>query len=246
MTDSADHETKRGTTVEAAVDVLRRAITGARFAPGQRLVSRELEEELGIGRGSLREAFRRLAADGLIELTPNRGASVRRFTRAEIIDVFPIRERIEGLAAHLAAARIHLDDNRATFEAVWAAVGGERTGASALTFMEDNRALHRTIVRLSGNPHLGELIERLALPVMMVQLRHLMTHNDIDASGREHATIAAAILAGDAMAAEGAMRRHLRQSLCRLMELPDTDFMPLRLGAEPAERDTPPLPPRRN
>src|SRR3546814_7375523 len=97
---------RSGDTVERVAAILKEQILDGSLAPGQRLISRDLIEELGISRGPLREAFRRLAADRLIELIPNRGAVVRRLSRAEIINLFQIREALEGQAARLAAERI--------------------------------------------------------------------------------------------------------------------------------------------
>src|SRR3546814_11928746 len=72
---------RSGDTVERVAAILKEQILDGSLAPGQRLISRDLIEELGISRGPLREAFRRLAADRLIELFPNRGAVVRRLSR---------------------------------------------------------------------------------------------------------------------------------------------------------------------
>ncbi|WP_342641384.1 GntR family transcriptional regulator [Rhodoligotrophos ferricapiens] len=216
---------RRGETVDLVVDYLRRGILAGEFAPGQRLISREIIEQIGVSRGPLREAFRRLAAEGLIELTTNRGASVRRFSRDEIAEIFEIREMLEGLAAQLAAKKIDLRDNRRRFEEIWAPQAS-RKFTSSQEFIEANRLLHRVIMEISGNAQLSKLIDQMALPVVMFQLRRLMSPEDVTKSMQEHIAIAEAILAGDGQRAEDAMRTHLRSSAARFMKMPATAFRP--------------------
>lgn len=226
MKDSNDSglDPRHGATVEFVVDYLRHGILSGQFAPGQRLVLRDLVEDIGISRGPLREAFRRLSADGLIELMPNRGAAVRRFSRTEIENIFKIREVLEGLAASLAAWRITQSDNHARFAKLWDSMKEHNTIPSDQRFIEENRSLHRMIVKLSGNPQLASLVDQMALPVVMFQLRRLMSPEDIANSIQEHTAIADAILSGDSKKAESAMRNHLRKSAARFMKFPPSAF----------------------
>lgn len=214
---------QRGETVEMVVDYLKRGILNGQFAPGQRLISRDLMNEIGVSRGPVREAFGRLSADGLVQLTPNRGASVKRFTRREIMNVFQIREMLEGLAASLAAQQIGVGDNRKRLQHVQGVLSSISTGDTQ-AFMNGNRLLHRLIVDMSTNPELGLLIDRMALPIMMMQLRRLMNEEDLRCSRNEHDDIFSALLIGDPEQAEKAMRRHLRQSAQRFMHLPPSVF----------------------
>ncbi len=96
-------DVSRGEVVNFVIQHLRDGIFLGRFAPGQRLITSELMTDIGVSRGSLREAFSRLAADGIVDLVPNRGAVVRRLSRVELINLFRIREVLEGLAARQAA-----------------------------------------------------------------------------------------------------------------------------------------------
>ena len=106
---------RTGETVERIAAELKNCILDGRFAPGQRLISRDMVEQLGVRRGSLREAFRHPEADGLVDVIPNRGAVVRQLSASEIRQVFQIREALEGQAARLAAQNIGHNDNQARF-----------------------------------------------------------------------------------------------------------------------------------
>lgn len=67
----------RGGIVEYVVDQLRTGVLQERYAPGQRLIEADLTQDLRVSKGPLREAFRRLSAEGLLEIVPNRGAMIR-------------------------------------------------------------------------------------------------------------------------------------------------------------------------
>lgn len=210
---------RSGDTVERVAAILKEQILEGSLAPGQRLISRDLIEELGISRGPLREAFRRLAADRLIELIPNRGAVVRRLSRTEIIHLFQIREALEGQAARLAAERIDIGENRARFSAIVEQGRQHKTQLAMQSFIVHNREFHQAIVRMSDNAELAELIDRYQLAVFMTLLRQAVgTEQIIKDSIAQHEAIAAAILAGDPDQAYAAMRHHLWHSANGMLE----------------------------
>ncbi|AMM13840.1 MULTISPECIES: GntR family transcriptional regulator [Burkholderiaceae] len=212
---------RTGETVDRTADLLKQQILEGRLVPGQRLISRDLIEELGISRGSLREAFRRLVADGLVDLIPNRGAVVRHLSVDEIANLYQVREALEGFAARRAAEVIDEGDNRARFTEVLERGRRHFTHPDFQAFVVDNRQFHRIIVDMCNNPQLSELIDRYQLPVFMIQLRQRI---GVDAIVRnslaEHEAIAAGILAGDPDAASKAMQQHLWHSADALVKLP--------------------------
>lgn len=177
---------RRGQTVDDIIERLREAILAGRIVPGQRLVANELTEQLGVGRGSVREAFQRLASDGLVEIIPNRGAIVRRLSRVQVHELFQIRVNLEGLAARLAAEQIHQDDNRTRFLKTWNEVKPAGVPPPWPLFMRQNRLYHSTIVRISGNKQLSELIENLQLPIVMFQVGQSMQPENSKRSLEDH------------------------------------------------------------
>lgn len=219
---------RRGETVDYVVQRLREGIVSGRFAPGQRLIARDLIDEIGIGRSSVREAFRRLAADGLVDLVPNRGAIVRRLSRKQVKDLFRIRESLEGLAARLAAEQIDQGLNRRVFLDVWEQVRPRGETLPWNVFIDRNRRYHLTIVSIGGNEQLSALIDNLQLPIVMLQVGRVMLPEHAEQSHRDHVAIAQAILAGDAVAAEEAMRAHVRGSAAWILTLPPSTFRPER------------------
>jgi DNA-binding GntR family transcriptional regulator len=205
---------RHGEAVDVVFETIRQGIISGRFAPGQRLVIRDLAEEIGFSRSTFREAFRRLAAERLVSLIPNRGVAVQRLTPREMADLFEIRELLEGQAARRAAESIGEGDHRKRFLAMWDKV---RRGdpADRPAFIEHNQRFHAMIVELSGNSRLPEMLDQLQIPILMFQWRTLMTPQEIALSQEEHKAIAKAILEGHPEHAEAAMRRHVRRAKLR-------------------------------
>jgi DNA-binding GntR family transcriptional regulator len=210
-------EGRRGTTARYILAELQRGILGGRFAPGQRLIEADLVREFGISRGPLREAFRLLSAEGLVELVPNRGAIVRRFSRNEVSQIYEIREALEGLAARLAAERISEGDNKRRLRSAVKPFTEPGQVQASRSFTEDNRQFHLTIVEIGGNERLTALIAQMHLPLLMFQLRHALSAQDVEKSSAEHRMIAETILAGRPNAADRAMRAHLRRSARQIL-----------------------------
>ena len=89
---------------EEVVNRLRLRIVEGEIAPGAKLNERELSESLQVSRTPLREAIKMLAAEGLVELLPNRGAVAAQLGRQDVIDAFEVIAGLEGMSGELAAA----------------------------------------------------------------------------------------------------------------------------------------------
>lgn len=224
-------EPVRGEVVGFVIQQLRDGILEGRFAPGQRLLTSELMEVIGVSRGTLREAFNRLASDGLVDLVPNRGAIVRHLSRIELVEIFRIREVLEGLAARQAAESIDLAENRALFEHMWQRASADGNPLTAASFSEKNGLFHQALVTIGGNSKLAELIDKLHLPLLAPRLIRALTLADMELSMAEHIPIARAILAGDPDAADLAMRKHLQGSCDRILHLSGSLLKPEKRAA---------------
>jgi len=210
---------RSGTTVDQLLERLRKAVQEGHYAPGQRLIEADLTREYGVSRGPIREALRRLSTEGVVDFVPNRGALVKRFTPREILNIFRIRQSLEGLAASLAAAHFQADVH------VTEAVTLRQIAAGKFDpkrpFADENREFHNAIVTLSDNPQLEALIQQLQLPLVRYQIRGSLDASYLKRSRREHSAIAKAILANDSKAAEKHMHSHLGHAADRLMGFSD-------------------------
>ena len=214
----------RGGTVDRLVEGLREGILNSRYAPGQRLIEADLTRDFNVSRGPLREAFRRLTAEGLLQIVPNRGALVRRLSYQETIELFQIRSALECLAVRLAAGAIDQGDNRQRFDHAIAAIWSETPRLDHPGYHRENRKFHLSILDVCGNAQLAETSRQLQLPLLMLQLSGEMTPEMYRDSVLEHREVASAISRGDADGAEGAMRRHLERAIRIAEAMPQTIF----------------------
>lgn len=216
----------RSTAVDRVVHSIREGVKRGRYAPGQRLPEVDLTRELGVSRGPLREALSRLAAEGVLEIEPYRGAMVRRLTRRDVEDLYQVREVLEGQAAALAARRVREGDGadrvRAALDDMDRWRG--RTDTDAYSYMDANAAFHGMLIELADNQVLADLMAQLRTNAFRLQLVNLMRSDAREASIDEHDDVARAILAGDPRKAESAMRRHVRHSYDAVMRVSDDLF----------------------
>jgi DNA-binding GntR family transcriptional regulator len=205
-----------GATVAFIVERLREDILGGRLAPGSRLVECDLTARFGVSRGPVREALRRLAAEGLIEHWPHRGALVRRLSARAIRELFQIRIEMESLAARLAAASDDAEARARFAEAIRPIFAeGRRRGPQ---YLAENSAFHDAIMALADNLQLRDLALRLNLPLIMAQVGDVLTGEVLQASVNEHRAIAKAILDGEAGTAASRMRAHLERAATLALE----------------------------
>jgi DNA-binding GntR family transcriptional regulator len=213
MPQNLDEGPAHGGTVDYVLDHLRSGVLQGRYAPGQRLIEADLTRDLGVSRGPLREAFRRLSAEGLLEIIPHRGAQVRRLSLREMRELFQIRVGLETLAARLAAEAMADPDVRSRFvrdiEPIWQ----DAPRIPGPDYLDENHRFHDAMIAASGNEQLLKLTRQLRLPVLMYQLVGTLRSENIAASLEEHRTIARAILEGDGSKAEEHVRAHLQRAL---------------------------------
>jgi len=208
---------RRGDTVNSVFGRLRQGILAGDYAPGQRMIEADLTRDHGVSRGPVREAFRQLAAEGLIQIVPNRGAIVRKLSRKEISDLFQIRGSLEGLAAFLAAQNIDKADNRRRIRSVVGEIAELRKMQTSQGFSRENSLLHEVITDLAANPQLETLLRQMQLPLARFQLRSAIDQYHRDQSMLEHDKIIKTLLSGDAVRSEKAMKQHLQNASDRIL-----------------------------
>jgi DNA-binding GntR family transcriptional regulator len=185
---------------------LRREVLTGSLGPGRWLRELELAGTLGVSRTPVREAVRRLAQEGLLELSPNRGVRVRSITLEEMVDVYRVRELVESAAA-AAAARHRTHDDVARLHDLLAAIAAIPAEDAAL-HIETDDAFHESIALAARSAALLDVVRLLNRRVTRVKI--LTRDTNASAGTREqHRAIVDAIAAGDAAEAEAAMRRHI-------------------------------------
>jgi DNA-binding GntR family transcriptional regulator len=210
---------------EASVaDYLSAAIMNGRFVPGQRLIEAELTTNLGVSRGPVREALRRLSAEGLIEIVPNRGAVVRRLSMVEAMELFEIRMELEALAARKAAENMNDPCIRDAFDNAIAPIWNVEPRQSTADYLQENQRFHAAIVAASANGQLIKLNQQLHLSLILAQISSSLSSHVLGASLNEHRMIASAIRARDVAAADRTIREHLQRALDMMRATPQELF----------------------
>jgi DNA-binding GntR family transcriptional regulator len=193
---------------------LRAAIVEGRYAPGERLIEVKLASELEASRGPIREALRRLDAEGLVVHERNRGAIVRPLTLAEVIDQYELRGRLEAYAAELAAQRATDDELSRlrtaadTFTTV--RTDGAGDGIAGVRRLNDaNRALHDMILEAAHHTRLSTLVGRTVDLPLVFRAFNRFGDAERERSDMFHHWIVEAIVARDATRASRLMAEHI-------------------------------------
>lgn len=203
---------------------LKTAIRSGQYAAGQRLVEADLCRTFDASRSHVRDAIRRLEAEGLLVVRPNRGASVRALTRSDVERLYQIREVMEGLAARLVAEATDAQGVRARLIAMRDNLKSAEEAGSIGRYMQENERFHTLLLDLSGNPYIPSILDQIMLPAFRIQFYMIMDRTVIAQSNRQHDAILDAILARDADSAERLMRAHIRDSQRIIRAMPDDCF----------------------
>lgn len=182
-------------------------ISAGRIGPGARLDEQEIAARYGCSRTPVREAFRLLAADRLVELRGRQGAVVRSLSVQSMIEMFQVMGELEGLCARLAARRA-TPAQVAALQAIHARLA--EVGHSDLDrFYDINTEFHEAIYEAAANAFLAEETRRLRNRVAAYRRRVTHMPTRVGDTLREHQAVMDAILARDPEAAHRAMRAHL-------------------------------------
>lgn len=193
-------------------------IRDGKLVPGQRLVEADIVEATGSSRGKVREALKRLEAEGLVTIEPFRGASVRKLGRDEVRQIYRARMALEGLAAHDFAALGSAEAKRRLGE-IQDELDANESELNHERFARLNDAWHRLIIEGSGNAYIASFLTRLTVPIYRLLFATFYTAQRIAMANADHRVITRAILDGRAEDAERAMRAHITQGLEALIEL---------------------------
>jgi DNA-binding GntR family transcriptional regulator len=191
-------------------------IVQGRLAPGARLNERLLTAQLGVSRTPLREAFKVLATEGLVELVPNRGAIVSQIDAERLSETLAVMGALEALAGELAcrnATDAQLNEIRALhYEMLAYHARGDLAG-----YFKFNQAIHLKLVKYSGNTTLFNAYRQLNGNVRRARYMANLSKERWDAAVREHEEILAALGARDVKRIKALLTEHLAQKLASVV-----------------------------
>ncbi len=194
---------------EEVVSRIRAILLDGEIPPGARIPERDLCERLQISRTPLREALKVLAAEGLVQLLPNRGSRAARLTDKDMRDLFEVCQGLEALAGELACERI-TEEEIGEIAAAHAAMAHHYRNGDLIQYYRCNRAIHEAIVAAAGNPVLGGLYNSVTARIRRARYVTPMTSDRWALALHEHEAILNALQRRDGVGLSHILRTHLR------------------------------------
>lgn len=207
---------------------LRQMLVENRIAAGAKLNERELCEVLNVSRTPLREAIKMLAAEGLVELVPNRGAVALALGEADVIHTFEVMSGLEALSGELAAQRV-TDGELAEIRALHYEMLAAYTRRDLPAYYQVNMRIHYAINAAAKNPVLTSTYNQVNARLQALRFRSNQDEAKWKRAVKEHETMIEALAARDAAALRAVLLAHLNNKL---------DVVLQQLRAEGRPRDS--------
>jgi DNA-binding GntR family transcriptional regulator len=210
LTDTPSHKQLRNVVAEQ----MRAAILNGHYKPGEWLRQERLAHDFGVSQMPVREALKEIAAEGLIEHVPYRGARVIVFSINDILDLYCHRAFLESRAASI-AAEVVTPEEISALEDLQSEMEGYVAPEAVIKYRELNRKFHQYIYQASRREYLIRTLNQMwaAFPTMLIAnfavtaVQPLPERDAVDVA--EHRAIISALEAHDPAAAEQAMKKHI-------------------------------------
>jgi DNA-binding GntR family transcriptional regulator len=196
---------------------LRQMLVENRIAPGAKLNERELAEGLKVSRTPLREAIKMLAAEGLVELLPNRGAIAVSLNEADILNTFEVMAGLEAMSGELAAQRI-TEEELSEIKAMHFEMLAAYTRSDLSNYYRLNAQIHRAINQAAKNPVLTATYNQVNARLQALRFRSNQDGEKWQRAMKEHESMIEALAAHDAATMRQVLLTHLRNKRDVLME----------------------------
>jgi len=197
---------------------LRQRIVEGEIAPGAKLNERELSESLQVSRTPLREAIKMLAAEGLVELLPNRGAVAAELSAQDVADTFEVIAGLEGQSGELAAQRI-TPAELAEIHALHFEMLAAFTRRDLPTYYRLNAAIHDRISVAARNPVLTRTYRTVNARLQALRFRSNLDERKWQHAVQEHAAMIDRLAARDAPGMRALLVQHLEHKRDAVLEL---------------------------
>jgi DNA-binding GntR family transcriptional regulator len=199
----------RASLHEQVAQRLRQMLVEGRIAPGAKLNERELSELLNVSRTPLREAIKMLAAEGLVELLPHRGAIAVSLGEADILNTFEVMAGLEGMTGELAAQRI-TPAELAEIQAMQFEMMATYTRRDLSAYYQLNARIHAAISAAAKNPVLSQVYQQVNARLQALRFRSNQDGEKWKRAVKEHEKMIEALAAHDGAAMRDVLQAHLR------------------------------------
>lgn len=210
---------------DVVFNTLRQSILIGELKPGERLMEIHLANRLGVSRTPIREAIHKLEREGLVTITPRRGAEVAQITEKSMNDVLEVRQALDALCVELACDRITEEGTEALRKACDHFEQCVNTGDSKQIAQADV-ALHDIIVQATGNQRLIQLVNNLSEQMYRYRFEYIKDSSQHQTLVNEHRIIYQSIVRKDKETAAAAARTHIdnqKKAIMRQIRLDRTN-----------------------
>ena len=194
---------------EATFQTLKSLLVEGKISPGSKLNERELAERLNVSRTPIREAIRRLAADGLVELIANRGAIAVQLSIDDVIHTFDVIAELEGYSGELAAKNIS-DSTLSELEALQYEMMASYARRDLSSYYKLNLRIHRLINQAANNPVLATLFSQVNSRIEALRFRSNQDGVKWEKAVEEHQEMLDALKARDSARMRKIMIQHVK------------------------------------
>lgn len=203
------------TAQQLAYEAVRGAIMRGALAPGTRLTQSQLADQLSLSTTPVREALRRLAGDGLVQIDAHRGAIVRGLDKTELLEIYELRLLLEPLAIRKAVEQI-TESDLAEAETLWERMNDH---SDIGAWSEVNREFHAVFARACNSPNLIRILRGLRDSAAPYVRWSIVLHPGFSiTANEEHRELLDACRDRDAGRAAAVEERHLRATLAAVMQ----------------------------
>ena len=208
---------------DSVFSILRNAILNGKLEPDERLVERDIAEQLGISRTPVREAIRQLELERLVTHIPRKGVVVAGFSKADVLEITAIRTVLEGLICNVAAVKIRERDLE-RLELITRQMQDENSKGNFKKVNQLNNRFHDIIYRAAESPRLYDLLSTLREYINRFAQVAYTKPGRVEEVLVEHKAIVEALSNHDSHEAEETAKRHVEKSSKAYMEIAKVGF----------------------
>lgn len=193
---------------DVVFNTLREAILKGELQPGERLMEVSLAQKLGVSRTPIREAIRKLELEGLVKMTPRKGAEVAQITLQDLSDVLEVRRHLEELAVELTCKKAS-EETLAFLKECHENFKKAITGDNLTEIATADVQLHDAIYESTGNKRLIQILNNLREQMYRYRLEYIKDEHKRNVMADEHERLINAISSRDVEVAKAAIRTHI-------------------------------------
>ncbi|MDR2189017.1 MAG: GntR family transcriptional regulator [Azonexus sp.] len=229
-TEPATESDRKTTSPELVINAIKQGILHGRYAPGQRLIEADLQRDLRVSRGPVREGLTRIAAEGVVTQSRYRGAYIRALSRNEVLELLQVLGSTFTLAVSLAAAKIRRDQQEGRHgyaqkltEAYEQLMAQGPSGDRVLQSIRRTR-FYDVIFEIADNRELTRINPVVPTQLLRMQIHSFLSPESHQRQFADYKRLYQALMNGDPKEARWLIKSHIRYSRIQILHLPDEAF----------------------